>query len=285
MRSITRYCLICVFLCRSISAITANTSGWETADSLYAIRSFKLAALEYERLFYASHDDLEQCNALLYKSYCYKLSGDYEKAAQTLQRINLSFVADSVQYNVRYEHALDCFLAGKYEDADELLMQLNYYTRNKQLADECLYLDILNKNELHEWDAADSMFYIYIKLKNIAIDSNAVHELLKRPHLLNPKFAEIISYIVPGSGQMYSGHVLRGLSSILLQGGMGALTYFSIEDGFYISGLLIGFTVFQMLYFGGANYAYYLADKKNADKIMQHNRRIREFILREEKWK
>ena len=221
----------------------------------------------------------------MYKSYCYKLSGDYEKAAQTLQRINLSFVADSVQYNVRYEHALDCFLAGKYEDADELLMQLNYYTRNKQLADECLYLDILNKNELHEWDAADSMFYIYIKLKNIAIDSNAVHELLKRPHLLNPKFAEIISYIVPGSGQMYSGHVLRGLSSILLQGGMGALTYFSIEDGFYISGLLIGFTVFQMLYFGGANYAYYLADKKNANKIMQHNRRIREFILREEKWK
>jgi hypothetical protein len=233
-------------------------------------------------VFYSSMDDVLRCEALLKKSYCYKSLGDYEKGAQTLQRINLSFLSDSLQYKVRYEHALDCFLAGKYGDADELLMQINYYTKNKDLTNKSLYLDILNKNELQEWDAADSMFYVYIKLKNIAIDSNTIHDLLKRPRLLNPKTAAIISYIVPGSGQMYSGHVLRGLSSIILQGGAGTYTYFCIKDGFYISGVLIGFDIFQMLYFGGADYAYYLTDKKNTDKIMLHNRKIREFILKQE---
>ncbi len=252
------------------------------ADSLYAAGNFTLAALEYERIFYGTLDDLTRCDALLKKSYCYKSTGDYEKAAQTLQRINLSYLPDSVQYNVRYEHALDCYLAGKYDDADELLMQINYYTKNRELANRSLYLDILNKDELHEWDAADSMVYVYIKQKNIAIDSNAIHELLKRPRMKNIKTAEIISFIVPGSGQVYSGHVLRGISSLLLLGGTGAFTYFCIKDGFYITGVMIGFTVFQMFYFGGASYACYLSDKKNTDRIMLHNSRIREFILKQE---
>jgi hypothetical protein len=37
-----------------------------------------------------------------------------------------------------------------------------------------------------------------------------------------------------------------------------------------------------MFYFGGASYACYLADKKNTDRIILHNSRIREFILKQE---
>jgi tetratricopeptide (TPR) repeat protein len=282
MRSIIKYCLICVFLCRSLSAFTADIHKGNCADSLLAAGNYKLAALEYERAFYATQDDALQCEALLKKSYCYKSAGDFDKGAQTLQRINLSFISDSMQYKVRHEHALDCYLAGKFEDADELLMQINYYTKNKDLADNSLYLDILNKNELQEWKASDSLFMIYLKVNNISIDSNTINQLLKKPRLLNEKTAEIISFIVPCSGQIYSGHVLRGLSSIILQGGVGWFTYDCIKDGFYLSGVFMGFTVFQMLYFGGANYAYYLAEKKNVDKITMYNKKIRDFILKQE---
>ena len=242
-----------------------------------------MAALEYERAFYYSHDNLSRCEALLKKSYCYKSSGDYEKGAQTLQRIGLSDMPDSVQYNVRYEHALDCFLSGNYEETDNLLMQINYYTKNKTLINNCLFLDILNKNELQKWDEADSVFYIYIKAKNISMDSDSIHDLLRKPKLLNPKTAKILSYIIPGSGQMYTGHIFRGISSIILQGSFATYTFYSFKNSYYLSGLLTGFGIFQMLYFGGAKYAYYLAERENLKKIMLYNSKIREFILKQEK--
>jgi hypothetical protein len=272
-----------VFLCRSLLAFTSNPVNSGYADSLYNSSNFQLAALEYERVFYSAQDNVLKCEALLKKSYCYKSSGDYVKGAQTLQRIGLSDLPDSTQFNVRYEHALDCFLAGNYQEADDMLMQIDFYTKEKSLINKCIYLDILNKDELQKWDEADSSFYIYLKTKNISIDSATVHDLLKKPKLLNPKTAGIISYIIPGSGQMYSGHIFRGISSMIFEGGFGVYTYYSLKNGFYLSGLLTGLSVLQMLYFGGARYAHYLAEKENAKKIELYNSKIREFILKQER--
>ncbi len=241
-----------------------------------------MAALEYERIFYSSQNTFSKCEALLKKSYCYKSLNAFTKGAQTLQRIELSDMPDSIQYNVRYEHALDCFLSGNYEETENLFMQINYYTKKQNLINKCLYLDILNKNELQKWDEADSLFYIYIKAKNISIDSNSIHDLLQKPKLLNPKTAKTISYIIPGAGQMYAGHIFRGISSIIMQGGFATYTFYSLKNNFYLSGILTGFGIFQMLYFGGARYAYYLAEKENTKKIMLYNRKIKEFILKQE---
>ena len=264
-------------------AFTSNQTSFSCADSLYSAGNYKLAALEYERLFFYSNDEKIKDEALLKKSYCYKSSGNYEKAAQTLQRIDISDASDSAQFNIRYEHALDCFLYGNYDETENILMQIDYYTKNKNLSKTCIYLGILCKNELNKWSEADSLFNIYLKIKNISITSDSVNKLLMKPHLLNPKTAKIISFIIPGSGQIYTGHVFRGISSLILNGSFAYYTYFSFKNKFYLSGIITGFGVFQMLYFGGARYAFYLAEKENAKKIMLYNSKIREFILKNEK--
>ena len=114
------------------------------------------------------------------------------------------------------------------------------------------------------------------------MDSNSIHELLKKQRLLNPKKARIISYIIPGSGQIYSGNILRGLSSLILQGSIGTYTYFCFKNGFYFSGVFTGLMIFQMLYSGGARYASFLTVKENSKRIKLYNTKIREFILKHE---
>jgi hypothetical protein len=279
MRSIIRYCLICVFLCKGFQGRTEIPSSTAYADSIYNAGNYSLAALEYERIFFSTEDVGEQSTALLKKSYCLKNLSQYDNANSTLNRINTNVLSDSLQFAVRYEKALDSFLGGNYYDAQGFLFEINLYIKDTILKEKCLFLEILTENELLNWDKADSLFNQYLLVNKIIIDSAELKAMLKRPKLLNPKTAKIISYIIPGSGQIMSGHICRGLTSIVFEGSAAAFTYLSIKNGFYISGFTTGLGIFQMFYLGGTRYAYYLANQKNKKKIQAHNKKIRDFIL------
>ncbi len=216
---------------------------------------------------------------MLKKSSCFKRLNEFGKASETLQRISFNELSDSLQYQVRYEHALSLLLQKKYDEAELQYIDINFYTHNESLRNQSLFLGIIIKNELRKWQEADSLFIEYIKFNNINIDSVKISELLKKPKLLNPKTAKIISYFIPGSGQIYSGHVFRGLTSIAFQGSFFTFTFLSIKNGFYFSAATTGFGIFQLIYIGGARYAYYLAEKKNAKKIETYNKKIRDFLF------
>lgn len=277
-----RYCLICVFLCTGFSGKTEIPVSIYYADSIFNTGNYSLAAMEYERVYFLSENDSEKTEALLKKSYCYKGLSQYSNATSVLNRIELGSLSDSLMYTIRYEKALNSFLAGNYSQAELFLYEIHYYVNKTSLLKKCLFLEILTKNELMEWDEADSLFQQYLSLHNITIDSAELKALLTRPKLINPSTTKIMSLIIPGSGQMMSGHIFRGLTSIVFEGGSAAFTYLSIKNGFYFSGLTTGIGMFQMFYLGGARYASHLAEKKNAEKISEHNKAIRDFILTKE---
>ncbi|MFH0864978.1 MAG: hypothetical protein V1904_02200 [Bacteroidota bacterium] len=279
MRSIIRYCFICVFLFKGFQGKTEIPFSTAYADSIFNAGNYPLAALEYERIYFISDNLPEKSDALLKKSYCYKNLLQFDKATSTLNRIDLNDLSDSLQFLIRYEKALNSFLGGNYYDAQVFLFEIHHYTKDTVLPAKCLFLEILTENELQNWDEADSLFRLYLSVNDIIMDSSGLNAMLKRPNLLNQKTAKIISYFIPGSGQMMSGHIFRGMTSIIFQGSSAAFTYLSIKNGFYVSGFTIGLSIFQMFYTGGARYAYYLAEKKNVEKISKHNKKIRDFVL------
>jgi hypothetical protein len=281
-RSIIAYCFICAFLCKGFSGKTENPSQIAYPDSIFSAGNYSFAAMEYERIFFSSESSTEKTVALLKKSFCYKNLLQYGKANTTLERINTDSLSDSLQYAVRYEKALNSFLGESYYNAQGFLYEIRLYTKNTELISKSLYLEILTENELRNWDKADSLLMCYLAINKTNIDSSELNVMLSRPKLLNPKTAKILSYIIPGSGQMMSGHVFRGLTSIVFQGSAAAFTYLSIKNGFYVSGFTTGLGIFEMLYSGGARYAYKLVLKKNSDKINSHNQKIRDFVLMQE---
>jgi len=279
---IIRYCLICVFLCKGFQAKTEIPLGIAYADSIFNAGNYAIAAMEYEKIFFFSENSEERSIALLKKSYCYKSLSRFDKATATLNRIDIGRLPDSVQFSVRYEKAINSFLSDNYTDAENYLAEINYYTPDSSLKAECLFLEILTKNELQKWNEADSLIYLYLSTNNIKIDSSELKSLLKKPKLRNPNTAKFISYIIPGSGQIASGHVFKGLSSLIFFSSSAMFTVLSIESGFYISGLTTGLVISDMFYFGGARHASFLVNKKNTTKKNAYNKQIRNFLLKTE---
>jgi TM2 domain-containing membrane protein YozV len=283
MKLTIKYCLICAFLFSGFSGKTDPPGQPDYADSLYNATSYDLAALEYEHTFYLSNDNIDKATALLRKSYCLKNMSEFDKAYTTLQRISYASLPDTMQFKIRYENAVVSYLSGNNTQAEAALLDIDYHTNSAEQIKQCLYLKILVKNELLKWDEADSLLHIYIETNQLSPDSANLSQLIKKPHLHNPQVAKKLSFIIPGSGQIYTGHVFRGFTSIVLQGSFLGYALFSIKEGFYISGFALGIGIFEMFYFGGARYAYYLAEKNNAKKINAYNKRIKDFLVKNER--
>jgi hypothetical protein len=247
---------------------------------LYNSGNFKLGAVEYERIYYLSEDVKLKNLALLKKSYCYKQDKKFEDAAKTLKRIDFNHIIDSIYALSCYEYALNTFLNGDYSETMLQLDDIEVKIKDTLYYNQSLFLKILTLNKMQKWEEANTKLNIFIKTNKVNIDPFTYKELMKIPKLKNENFAQTISYIIPGGGQMYTGQWGRGLSSLILQGAFVTYTYFSFINGFYISGVFSGFSTFRSFWTGGANYAKYLAKQKNKERIDNHNKKVKDFLLK-----
>lgn len=275
-----RYCLIFAFLCKSYTSRCDTIAGnFNFADSLFSVGQFEIASLEYERIYFVSTESEGRSLALLKKSYCQKKLGNYESAISSLARAENEKTSDSLKYLINKEHAMLYFLNDDYSNAELMLNQLDQQVTDTIKQYDYLYLKIIVLNELMKWDESSVLLKKYFCYKNIILDEQNRKALFNQPKQLNPKTAKIMSYFIPGSGQMYSGHIFRGLTSIGFQGSSLLYTILAIQNKFYLTGVFTGFGLMQMFYFGGARYAAFLVNKENAQKITTYNKRIRDFVL------
>ncbi|GHN00887.1 hypothetical protein WSM22_23760 [Cytophagales bacterium WSM2-2] len=257
--------LICIFLCAPFF-INAQT---EKADSLFARGEYLKSRIEYERLLYLGHADNR---ILLKKSYCLKAEGKYEEAYNTLQRADFFTGSDSLKLKLYYESALTAYLAGKYDLSLNKVLELNYYLPDfsQPLAE---ILEILNLNQQHKLADAKKKYEAFCAKYNIREPNVYLNKKFRK--LKDPVKAESISHFLPGVGQMYAGHFVRGATSGLVQAGLLAFTAVSFLNGYYFSGAFSGMGLFYMFNNGGARHAQYLAEKRNDKTIEELNNEVR----------
>ncbi len=97
----------------------------------------------------------------------------------------------------------------------------------------------------------------------------------ERYQRLNPKAAKIMSIIVPGSGQFYSGHIKEGLNSLLLTGALAWLTVNTMTRLSYVDAMVSVFPWFYRYYAGGLSNAEELAN----ERIREHESEIYQALL------
>mgnify|MGYP000726682064 CR=1 FL=1 len=88
----------------------------------------------------------------------------------------------------------------------------------------------------------------------------------RQAHYKDPTAARIMSYILPGSGQMYAGDLFQGLNSLLVTGLAGALVVWALLEEDYLDAVLAMFFVFQRFYFGSPYHARRLALEYNDNR-------------------
>ncbi|MEQ8583839.1 MAG: hypothetical protein RIC30_13290 [Marinoscillum sp.] len=251
-----RYCFICIFLYGYFVS-----SGQENIP-----RDVLKSALYYERLAFEESDLSRKGFFLLQKSYIYKGIGDYQSALDILNRIKISS-RDSLNGALKYEKILLNYLLGNYQRSfDELLKyRLSQGTSQEGVDNDILVLEILNLIGLNKWVEAKEL--ALQNADHLSITSKQIQEVFSgklKPK--NPDKAYNLSLFLPGVGQMYSGHYLKGVLSGSIQVLLVGFSAYSLHQGYFFTGGMTGVALFYTFYLGGARNARELAMARNKEQ-------------------
>lgn len=283
-----KYYLIYIFLCAPF-LIKANLpdSIFQAGDSLFKAGSFFKAGIEYEYIaFFADSTNIKTI-AKNKRIDCFTQLGKFEQAQNYAEKVPIFNTSDTLKYEIIYKRALNAYLAGNFGNAKAHFMQLKHYFPNDVITSDDNVLYILILNELNEWQNAKNEALDWIQ--KIEIQHETKDSLIKVvqnfysdkriPKLKSVKKAQTFSTFVPGSGQVYAGYPLEGVFNLTLHLASLAFAAEEILAGYYITGYLGGFGMFQKLYFGGIRRTEYLTNKTNYKRSQEFNQKAKEFIL------
>ena len=90
----------------------------------------------------------------------------------------------------------------------------------------------------------------------------------------------MLSALIPGTGQMYTGHFEEGLVNLGLNVLTLSFTGYCIYKGYYATGILIGYTLFQRFYTGGLRRTEKLTTDYNNAKTIPLKQNLKDHFIR-----
>ena len=284
----TKFYLICTFLCVQFST---NSYGQSRNDknSIFDEKQYEDSLLSYERVYFElsefqdttiSNIELQQSlNAcLLKKLLLQKSRGYFEEAIQTSSRFDLKDLKDSSQFILRYETVVCYILAGQYDNALGQMEQFQYYVTDSTLKYKTDIWKILALTYLNRYAEAKENFKVYVARNKLDLDVEKVFYFEKNPNLKNEKKAQTLATFIPGAGMLYLGNTKEGIISLGLQLATLGFAGYNFWNGYYLSGFLTGFGLFQAFYFGGIRRTEILTRQYNEKKSKEYVNNIKSVL-------
>ena len=245
------------------------------------------AIIAYEFAAYTANNNSARTIALIKKADCLINAGKTEAGEKNLARLNYYSLTDSLQYQARYKAALYTYLNKNFEEsASQLEMIAQFLPDSLSMKSKPLYA--LTLNELRKWSEAEAQlrqWNAYYHLNDSAEFSTvnsaitAAYSPKNYPKFKDPAKAQIWAQIIPGSGQLYSGYVFdAAFTSAMVLSGIGIAAYGVLVAKYYVTGIILGYGVFQRFYIAGQNRSEYLAKKKNYKTKRFYNDNLKDLI-------
>lgn len=230
------------------------------ADKLFASEKYFDAITEYKRLQFFDKKNMYVFESNLNIGVSYKQGGKYNNAIKYLSLAVKNSDDIEQKYFAKTEIIRANILRKTTSRAIELLTELESDT---------IYLTKLD--EIYYWKGWAYIFSDDFKNASIEfakIDNN--HQLKKLCYdVVNQKysvnFAKTISYIVPGSGHIYTGNYVQGLLSLGWNVLWGYMTVNSFIQDRALDGILVGSLLWLRFYKGSNQSAERLAIEKNLE--------------------
>jgi len=244
------------------SSLAAQTGEiFYKADSLYNNENFFDAVTEYKRLLFFDANEKYSYEANFKIGLSYKAGGYFDNAIEFLAKALKNAKTEEKRYPAFVE-IIRCNILRKTTD--------NALTLLKNAIENGEYLS--RKNEIYYWMGWAEMFADRWNEASAAFSRIEVEHPLKKfaSQVHNKKydvtFAKLISYILPGSGQFYSGEYLSGVMSL----GWTVLWGYVTVDAFASERVFDGFMVGNLLWF-----RFYRGNYENAEKFaLEKNNKI-----------
>ncbi len=201
--------------------------------------------------------------------------GLYPQALREYQRfIFYQFSSPSLPY-AQYKLALSYLQRGKEGD----------WLKGEQLLREIIFSPAL-EDTLVKKEARTSLLRYYINsrrfrsVEDLLIKTNETFFLRRIKEVRLPKkvYLSSLSYLIPGSGEIYAGRYKEGISAFLFTTLSGYGVYFSLKRGKKMDALLLFSFLFLRFYGGSIKNARLFLQEYNERYLEE---RLRELILKE----
>ncbi|MCK5832682.1 hypothetical protein KAH81_03330 [bacterium] len=181
--------------------------------------------------------------------------------------IEVMRLSENIQYDALYHVAIQYIKANDFSDAIKLLTYLVDKKEDKKYYYESLNLIIVL--EFLDGNYSNAVKYIVLAQKSypdknsedlyekilLAEEGNWSFEGMNGPRFRSPQLARIMSFILPGSGQVYTKKYSEALRTMVINGVFGYIVTDAFSRGLYPRAL----TTF---YFFGAR--YWIGNSENA---------------------
>ncbi len=285
--------LISLLLINSAQLNASNDSLWvagieRLGDSLHQLKMYNDASLAYEKAIYFNSDAITKAKLSLKRAQSLKQIASFDIAEQTLNRVDLNALSDSMLFEVKYNAALCAYLGSSFASAESHLIQLIYFGKDSLRKVNCYPLYTLILNELGKYEQAKKYADNYlaqaypssdIKRDKFSEEINTLYSKKSQPKFKRAKKARIMSFIVPGLGQIYAGYWGEGVTAMVFNGLFIGLTGVGIYYKYYITSVLYSYSIFSKFYTGNISRVEYLVNKRNYKLRKDYNVSLKQKVI------
>lgn len=228
------------------------------ADNLFKSELYFDAVTEYKRLLFFDKYRTYTQLANFKIGMCYKYGAKYDNAISYFKRAEISAQSEEDIYSAKIQIVRCNILRRTINNAHKLLDELESDIRFKPKSEDILYWRGWSYMLADDWQKAAEAFS----------QLNNDHPLRKLAiQVENEKysvtFAKVISYILPGAGQIYTGNYLSGVMSLGWNALFGYLTINAFIEDRVFDGLVIGNLLWLRFYRGNYENAGKFAINEN----------------------
>lgn len=272
--------LLTILISVCITSVKAQTldETYAFAEKQMASGNYELAVKNFKRVLF--FDTAFQFPGTSWQiAECYFASANYSDALYYYQLAFNETDNDSIKAAGTIMKAASNIKLENYNDALIDIYSFEGKASTLQLFDLRMLEGIVSYN-MGDYDLSEQNFKEAAKMTCKLSDSDvdvfftSVRKIEKR---YNPKVARTMSIIIPGSGQIYSGHYRSGLNSFVLTIGLLTFGVYLTQGITPIDAFFIIAPWFQRYYMGGYKNAYNQAlDKQKEMK----SEKLREIVSR-----
>jgi hypothetical protein len=221
--------------------------------------SLSAKLLQQEMIYWNAHTDSVRLCALLIKARLNREAGLYTNALSELNRAQEISANRNEGTEIEYQKMITYFLLSRYDVCAEMAFDSSDI---KIHYNEYLIMKLYSLNEMEKWGECKSLLLLHCN-KNDTLRANEIEKLPVSYKYKSPQKAKKLSAFLPGLGETYAGYPLKGLISLILNGGFLFFAGYNYYAAYYISGSVLGIFPFLRFYSGGKKLSLILANKHN----------------------
>ncbi len=250
------------------------TKTLELADHYESLGMHDVATKYYRRALFFGNDSIQTAtypkiagSQLISGSYAESIFF-YGLSANTTQ-------SDSLKTEYYFRRVLASILMGNYDYALQHLYSINHESSQYFTKKYHFYHGIISLNQ----NDIDASLQHFVSSAADLVERQEIESLFKETklHRPNPATAKLLSIILPGAGQAYSGNWRGALNSFVLNAGLGTLAVFTAVNYSFLEGATSIMPWLLRYYMGGFGHAETTAIQVQQEK---RQRLLQEIILK-----